>query len=100
MYHVPYDESIKIERYLLITRQGGIISIRPSKSIYLLLPAEIVQRLKGEFNLDIKKEKNLEKVCSLVREDENGREWIRIIYDVWRPSKQNRQEQQTGENKR
>lgn len=51
------SSSIKIERFLPleITRQGGTISIAPANSIYLLVPADIVEKLKTDFNLDLRK---------------------------------------------
>ena len=80
------DEPVKVERYILLTRDAGTITIRPSSSVYLLLPSDIYKRLKNGFNLDLK-EKNLEKFCSLVSEsEEDGKRHVRIIYDIWKES--------------
>jgi len=84
------ENPIKIERYILIGRDGGSIAIRPSSSIYLLLPSDLAKKLKWDFGLDLKDDKNIEKHCTLALENEENKTRVRIIYDFWKPA-ENRQ---------
>lgn len=76
--------SIKVERYLLITRQGGSIEVRPASSIYLLVPSDLRAFLKEKYNIDLQKDrKSISVEASLVRErtEENPFE-VKIVHSL------------------
>jgi len=73
---------IKKEYYLLISRDSGSIVFSASNSLYLLVPAEIRQRMERDFKVNFKKDKDKILVkCDLVMEP-NGA--INLVYSFWR----------------
>ncbi len=76
--------SVKVERYIEISREGGSIVINPASSVYLLLPSDIKKRLK-EYGVDLEKKehrKNISIEATLVCErtkDSNPFE-IKVVY--------------------
>lgn len=80
MYSLKQDP-IKIERYILFTKESGRHVVRPSSSLYVLIPAEI-QRILMQKGLNLKKKpKEVNIFCSLVEESDgvnNGK--MKLLY--------------------
>lgn len=70
------QDPIKIDRYILFTKESGRHVVRPSSSLYVLIPAEI-QRILRQRGLNLKKKpKEVNIFCSIVKENDG----IKLLY--------------------
>ena len=81
------NDAVKIERYILFTKEAGKHQVRPSSSLYLLVPSPIVDLLKQR-NIDLRKlkENPLLILCSLAIETDGPK----LLYSF---SQQNEKEE-------
>jgi hypothetical protein len=81
---VVLDEPIKIEGYLRIRREGGTIILEPSRSVYLLVPSEIVKLLTNDYGVNLKDKKSgIYVECSLLEDDSDPEHVkLRLVYDI------------------
>lgn len=69
MYRFHLGELVQVDRYLLLSRDAGSIGFQ--SSTYLLLPKPLLEKLKRDFQLDVRNDKKtIDTTASLFLESE------------------------------
>ena len=78
MYRFDEKELVKVDRYLLISRDVGAVGFK--SSTYLLLPKPLLDKLRNDFGFDIRNDKTVEKHAHLVVEDDGTGREVKVVY--------------------